>query len=226
MLQDKRTLKTKSVKREINVIEDYTEGKKDVGEGTSTATTEVKREIKSTPTPKAKVLAPVVAQFVVKDLWFVRHAQSMGNAYTGMFSPEQLRNCGLSPVGKDQAAVVKGPTELLILSPLRRAIETYVHSGLQVKRIMIADCVRELVEDPSSELDLEKWIEKETPEDLQKRVAEAVALIACQPEKKITILSHAIFLNELGKALGISMRGWMGNAQVVHYPGVKIPKSA
>ena len=44
-------------------------------------------------------------------------------------------NTRLSDKGREQAALVRGPVDLLIVSPLRRTLETYVHSKLQVKRL-------------------------------------------------------------------------------------------
>lgn len=162
-------------------------------------------------------------EFVMKDLWLIRHAQSEQNAYGEILSPEQLRNAKLSPLGREQAATLERHVELLVISPLRRSLETYVFSGLKVKRLMVAECIREVVDNPASELDLEKWGRQETKEEVEKRLEETIQLIASQPEKEITLLSHICFLKALSDKLGIKA-GLLANAQVLHCPGVKIPK--
>jgi len=160
-----------------------------------------------------------------KNLWFIRHAESMANAashaadkkHNGVHESD-LVNTRLTDVGRQQAAKVQGPVDLLIVSPLRRTLETYVHSRLEVKRLITTDLVREYraygrpwefeLETPGSE----------TVAELMDRVTKTIALLQLQPETNIGILSHGVFLAELAKRIGRPLKSGMSNAQVVHIP--------
>ena len=157
-------------------------------------------------------------EVVTKNLWFMRHAQSEQNAGTSA-----SKNSKLSEYGKTQAAQVRGPCDLLIISPLRRALETYAFSDLKVGRLIVADCIREIVDGPACELDLEKWDHNETEEEVMVRIRETLKLLRSQTEKNITILSHACFLRKLISELKLEMNGFVGNAQVVYFRDVNIP---
>jgi broad specificity phosphatase PhoE len=166
----------------------------------------------------AEIKSLSTEEVVTKNLWFIRHAESEQNA-----GVEVGRNSKLSERGKTQAVQVHGPCSLLLLSPLRRSIETYALSGLKVGRLIMADCIREIVDGPACELDLEKWSHNETEEEVMVRINATFQLLRSQPEKNITILSHACFLRKLISELKLEMSGFLANAQVVLFKDVNIP---
>lgn len=159
----------------------------------------------------------------VVNLWFIRHAESRANAashaadkkHDGVHESD-LVNTSLTEAGKKQAEKVHGPVDLLIVSPLRRTLETYVHSKLTVKRLVTSELVREYrAYGRPGEFEHETPA-NETPLQLYARVEQAVAFIKAQPETNIGILSHGVFLAELAKRLGKPLQTGLGNAQVVH----------
>lgn len=162
---------------------------------------------------------------VKKELWLIRHAESMSNAahkYPHMKEADFV-NTRLSDTGREQAALVHGPIDLLIVSPLRRTLETYAHSKLRVKRLFTSDLVREWrAYGPAGEFELES-ARVETAADLYRRVEQTIELLRAQPETNIGILSHGVFLAELARRLGRPLANGMANAQVVHIRNVLLP---
>ena len=68
----------------------------------------------------------------MKRITIIRHAQSKFNA--GEFrTAEEIRNCKLTDHGKMQAKNLDQSFDIIVLSPLKRAIETYVNSNLKIK---------------------------------------------------------------------------------------------
>lgn len=148
------------------------------------------------------------------DLWLIRHAQSLWN--TGTVKDEKsIPNCGLSDQGKQQATSITGPVDLLILSPLRRALDTYVRSKLQEKRLVVSDLFREHATGASNCLELEDLSFVETQGALQKRVEDAIAFVKQQPETRVAILSHHDFLAAFTRRIRNDPL-YLSNAQVVH----------
>ena len=154
----------------------------------------------------------------MKNLWLIRHAESEQNL-TG----SSKKNSKLSSRGKVQAAELRGPCELLILSPLRRSLETYSYSQLEVGRLITSEFVREVIDSPGCEFDLETRDRYETKEEVSKRVTETVKLLREQKETNITLLSHACFLRSLFvDQLKLSFEGYLANVQVVRFLGVEL----
>jgi len=103
-------------------------------------------------------------------------------------------------------------------------MQTYAHSNLKVKRLITSELIREaMFYGPCSQLDLEPE-RTETPADLQTRVMAAAKFIAEQPEQKIALLSHGVFLAELARFLGKPLPNALQNAQVVNLGRIPIPK--
>lgn len=103
----------------------------------------------------------------------------------------------------------------MILSPLRRAIETYACSKLQCKRIIISDLFREHGTGPWNCLPREDLQWQESGTELETRVQEAIAFLREQPETHITIVSHHDFLVALTKVLNQKPL-YLRNAECVH----------
>lgn len=159
-----------------------------------------------------------------KNLWLIRHAESMANVahkYPDM-KPSDFVNTRLSEDGRKQAEIVQGPIDLLIVSPLRRTLETYARSQLRVKRLFTSELVREYrVYGPAGELELETP-HVETVAEFRRRIDQAVEMIRAQPETNIGILSHGVFLADFARRLGRPLSHNMGNAQVVPLLNVTI----
>ncbi len=162
---------------------------------------------------------------VRKNLWLIRHAESMANVahkYPTL-SQKDLVNTRLSEDGRAQADKVQGPVDLLIVSPLRRTMETYACSKLKVGRLFTSELVREWrAYGPPGDLELETP-RQETADELRARVRATVDLLRAQPEQNIGILSHGVFLAELARHVQRPLRASMANAEVIHLPSTTLP---
>lgn len=174
---------------------------------------------------KSNPINTINSKKITKHIWIIRHAQSMANAvseapanYPGVKDSDLVNTC-LSEEGKKQAAHIQGPVDLLIVSPLRRTLETYIYSKLKVKRLFTSELIREY-RAPSGDFELEES-EIETVGALQSRVLDFIKLLKSQPETKIGILSHGVFLMELTKQLGRPLDSYMKNAQVIYLANVE-----
>jgi broad specificity phosphatase PhoE len=159
------------------------------------------------------------------NLYLIRHAESMHNVkekYTTTHPTEEsFVNTRLSDLGCEQASKLKGNVELLILSPLRRTIETYTHSNLCVKRLITSDLFREyMIYGPASQFELESP-KQESEQELHERIIKAKEFIKQQPEKNIAILGHGVFLSHLAYSLGRPING-MYNAQVININNISL----
>jgi len=72
------------------------------------------------------------------EITFVRHAQSLYNAGLA-----DVKNCPLSPKGCQEASLLGGEFDLLVLSPLKRAIQTYAFSQIKAGEIVVSPLARE-----------------------------------------------------------------------------------
>jgi broad specificity phosphatase PhoE len=189
--------------------------------------------VPAAPTPptaptetRAVGAASVASAAVVKTLFLIRHAESTHNA-----AGDQVRykgeaafaNAALSDKGKAQAAILQGPVPLLVLSPLRRAVETYAHSRLTVGRLVTMEEVREWTGwGPSCRYEHETGAAEDWPA-FQRRVAAAIQKIRAQPEATVAVLCHGGTLAELARQLALPCdRGW-ANAEVRRFPDVRLP---
>jgi broad specificity phosphatase PhoE len=104
-------------------------------------------------------------------------------------------NAKLSPLGVEQAKGLNLNFDLLIISPLRRAMETYTNSNIRVSKIIVCKTFRELMSEPINFLDTEE-IKLETEEELSIRIEEAIAFLKTLEGqyKNIGIISHWQFL--------------------------------
>ena len=129
----------------------------------------------------------------MKTVTIIRHAQSKFNA--GEYkTEEEITNCRLTQYGIAQANSLNHSFDLLILSPLKRAFETYVNSNIKCKQIMISNLVREQLDGRSLNcLELET-IGNESSDEVRKRAREAVEMIKNLKSDNIGIISHGCFI--------------------------------
>ena len=129
----------------------------------------------------------------MKSITIIRHAQSKFNA--GEFNTaEEIRNCKLTDYGKSQSKSLDQSFDIIILSPLKRAIETYTNSNLKSERVIISDLFREQKEDhPLNYLENET-IAPESASDARARAREAVKFLKTLDYTNIGIISHGCFI--------------------------------
>ena len=151
----------------------------------------------------------------MKSITIIRHAQSKFNA--GQYkTDEEIANCRLSEFGKSQAKNLTQSFDIVILSPLKRAIETYANSNIKCGKMIINDLFREYKEleaKPLNFLELEK-LTPETLDDLNKRINDAIQYLKTLPYNNIGIISHGIFIHHFLEHLGIA-HGLINNAQTI-----------
>ena len=129
----------------------------------------------------------------MKTITIIRHAQSKFNA--GEYrTEEEIANCRLTNYGVEQSKQLNHNFDLLIISPLKRAFETYVNSNIKCKQLVVSPLVREQLDGrPLNCLELEE-IKTESSDEVRKRAKEAVDFIRTLKEENIGIISHGCFI--------------------------------
>lgn len=138
----------------------------------------------------------------MKKVTFIRHAQSKFNAGQ-IRDKSELKDCLLSDAGLEQAKTLKGCFDLLILTPLKRSMQTYVYSLVTCDKIIICDFFREH-RDASGDLNFfgNEVPFNESKEDLYKRIDEGIQFLKDQEYQNIGIISHSHFIWHLMNRLG------------------------
>lgn len=129
----------------------------------------------------------------MKKITIIRHAESKFNAGE-IKSEDELLNCKITEFGKKQATSLCHSFDTLILSPLKRAIETYVHSNIKTREIIVCDLFREQKEDSSLNYLENEIIQPETLDDVRKRAQQAIQFIKSHNSGNIGIISHGYFM--------------------------------
>ena len=137
------------------------------------------------------------------SITIIRHGQSEINANPSL-SPSLSVNSRLTPLGMEQASNLDFNFDLLILTPLKRSLQTYTCSKIKTKEIMINPLFREWLDGPANLLEREDF-KLETPDELNQRVDKAITWLrqisSCY--KSIGIISHFQFLKVLREKLTI-----------------------
>ncbi len=160
------------------------------------------------------LLTPRNRLFPPKSITLIRHAQSIGNAYleathlSSQFATpiaplvsSLLYNTRLSQLGIKQAKALSDSRhsyDLVVLSPLRRVIQTYAYSNILTRNLIISNLFRERILDDT---DIESVLDNETPvqetdREFLFRVAESRRFLLSRPEQNICVVSHEIFMVE------------------------------
>lgn len=135
---------------------------------------------------------------------FIRHAQSLYNVMN--INSEHYRNCSITDFGIKQSKLLTGHFDLVILSPLRRAVETYSSSYIKNRHLIIDDKFREYRQYYcySDFLDGEEII-LETEAEIIQRIEECLIYLKNIQDKYndtiqyIAIISHANFIKNFFK---------------------------
>jgi len=128
------------------------------------------------------------------EVYFLRHAESRYNA--GF--PDEF-NCDLSDNGKKQASNLIGNIDLVIVSPLKRAIETLKNSKINYKKLLTCSLCRENRNTPKCDYLEGEEMFIESREQLLQRIEEFKHLLDLLSENynRILIVSHGIFICNL-----------------------------
>jgi len=141
-----------------------------------------------------------------KKITIIRHAQSKFNA--GQFKDDsELLNCPLSDFGKMQAKSLNQTFDVIIISTLKRAMETYLNSCIKADNVIESHLFREQRETSILNFLEGEEIIPETPDDVRKRAREAIEYLKTLNYENIGIISHAYFiwyfLEQIGQRPGI-----------------------
>jgi broad specificity phosphatase PhoE len=130
---------------------------------------------------------------MVKRITIIRHAQSIHNS--GEFkTQEDARNAKLSEEGKRQASTVKGDFDTVVISPLRRAVETYARSSIKTRRLLMSELFREEADGCAANHFENEPIFLETKEQMRARAQKAKQYIQALDSNNIGIVAHGIFI--------------------------------
>lgn len=127
---------------------------------------------------------------------FLRHAESLGN----INPTARIQNPGLSDRGMEQIQTIpEGEFDLILVSPMKRALETLKHSRLKGKVVCMTELVREKKCNVSDLLDHEVWPLDWTGEEPDHLVWDRVkkfdeVLKGCKHLfPRILVITHACF---------------------------------
>jgi len=104
-------------------------------------------------------------------------------------------NCGLTTLGKYQASKLQSQFDLIIVSPMKRTLDTLKYSNINYKHILVLPLVREFKVDICDFMINEKQI-IETEEEILSRCKETKTLlkILSTQYKSIGVISHRDFI--------------------------------
>ena len=127
---------------------------------------------------------------------FLRHAESIFNKY--LISE---KDCELTEEGKQQAKNISGHYDVVICSTMKRACQTLDHSNLHYGRLLFTDLCREKKVDICDFLPYEDETQKETDEQLEKRIKSFLYFLKSQvsPYQTVLVISHGDFMHTVGK---------------------------
>ena len=124
------------------------------------------------------------------EIFYVRHAQSYANAgIPRVDSP-------LTDMGIDQAKLLDGDFDLVILSPMRRCQETLHYSNITYKNLYISNNLRERIFNETDNILLEKHVSEPDLkffarcEEFNKELENF-----CKYYRKILIVGHSYYFN-------------------------------
>lgn len=111
--------------------------------------------------------------------------------------------------------ILTGEYDLIILSPLRRAIETYTRSNISGKRVIICDEAREQRDNKMYNQLRSETATTETIPEMFARCTKLADFILSQPEENICIFSSAFAICYLQQVFGHSSRP-LGYTEIVN----------
>lgn len=122
----------------------------------------------------------------------IRHGQSQFNISIDTTNPN-LINCPLTEYGIIQSNNLTFEFDLLILSPLKRAQQTFTHSNIKCKNVITNDLFREYKTNICDFLETEEP-NYETETQFLNRIRQAKTYIKSLNYKNIGIITHGDFI--------------------------------
>lgn len=150
-------------------------------------------------------------------IYFLRHTESQFNAdpING-----NTVDCGLTNKGVEQAKQIEGTYDLVIISPLKRAQQTFYHSNIVAKRIEIWDEVREVVQSMCDILEGEEF-KDEIDKEVLARISRFRNKLNGVDAERILVVTHADFVwwltSKMVKEDGERYGTWLGNGEIHLY---------
>jgi broad specificity phosphatase PhoE len=135
----------------------------------------------------------------------IRHAQTTVNKHPELKGDARI-DPSLTTSGAKQCEYWDLDCDVLIVTPLRRTMQTYLFSHIRPKEIIISPLFREYKDDPMNFLKAEV-MKKETLLSFQKRVKKARDWLRAYIEKNpdvqtIVIIGHFEHLKKLSQVVG------------------------
>jgi broad specificity phosphatase PhoE len=127
---------------------------------------------------------------------FLRHAESIFNKYL-----VSEKDCDLTETGKMQASEVEGEYDIVFCSIMCRTQHTLTLSKIKYAQLIGTDLCREKRTDICDFLPYEDETNKETDEELEKRIKTFLYFLKSQvsPYQKVLVVSHGDFIHTIGK---------------------------
>jgi broad specificity phosphatase PhoE len=132
----------------------------------------------------------------------IRHAQALHNIH--IRDPELIANSRLSEKGREQSVNLELSVDILVVSPLRRAIETYSNSKIKCKEIIVSYLFREQPESMDQVVNFLENEERfvETEDQVRVRAQEAKKFLLSLKGDSVAIITHGIFIYRLLEGFG------------------------
>jgi len=146
------------------------------------------------------------------SVYLLRHAESLYNS-----DHKHDFDCGLTIQGIGQASAIKGLYDLVVVSPLRRALETLTHSDIrgpvetwyEVREIVCSRC--DLIEGESFVVESEESI-LDRVEKFKQKLRQVL-----ESHNKVLVVTHADFIWYLTSSVSQGERygTWANNGEIV-----------
>lgn len=146
-----------------------------------------------------------------KEITFIRHAQSLFN----VGKSRHQRDCGITLGGELASRSIKGTVDCVVLSPLRRAIQTYALSEVKCGRVIVSNLFREHKNGTVSNYLSKEDIDLESEDELKQRIEIAIQFLRSLPYKQIAVFTHHDFMVEFTKKINKGKPVYMRNCDTI-----------
>lgn len=176
----------------------------------------------------------------MKNVYFIRHGEGYHNLYNYNYHNWHLEYPRLTTKGIKQCLAVKkniDKVDIILVSPLRRTLETAEFIFDKSNKFLAIDYVREFISnqcdykesnkeisqnfnyvDFSMSYDNYDYNKKETEDDINKRINLFYKYLQDIEFKNIAVVTHGAFLERFikkyGDNLNIENKGWFDNCEV------------
>jgi len=127
-----------------------------------------------------------------REIYFIRHGQSVGNIDPN----SDITDSPLTEFGRMQASMINLEVDLIICSPMRRALETLHYSQINSKELLISDICREKI-CGTSDSKLLEFPELETDDNFNLRISELANMLLNLNYNTIGVVCHGCVIAAL-----------------------------